>query len=123
MSNILSRITELEKDSIDFGFCWPDEEAIIKHTISECEEIRDAIKHKEPSHRIQEEIGDLLYTAASLCIFAGFDVEDTFIKVADKFHNRMKKLKAITKEHGLDSLQGQSIEFMLKLWDEAKKRD
>ena len=123
MSETLNNITKLEKDAMEFGFCWPDEEAIIKHAISECEEIRDAIKHKEPSHRIQEEIGDLLYTSASLCIFAGFDIEDTFIKVADKFHNRMQKLKAITKEQGLNSLQGQSTEFMLKLWDEAKKRD
>ena len=32
----------------------------------------------------------------------------------------MKKLKIITTEEGLDDLNGQSIEFMLKLWKKAK---
>ena len=122
MSDLLNKAILLEKDATLFGFCWPDREAIIKHAISECEEIIDAIKHNESPDRIQEEIGDLLYTSISLCLFAGFDVEDTLQKTVNKFSNRMQELKAITKEHGLNSLEGQTTEFILKLWDEAKKR-
>lgn len=33
----------------------------------------------------------------------------------------MKAIKMLTEKHNLPNLQGQSIEFMLKLWKEAKE--
>jgi len=42
------------------------------------------------------------------------------LKAADKFNLRMQALKEITKKRGLETLHGQSIEFMMGLWREAK---
>ncbi len=70
---------------------------------------------------MQEEIGDLLHTAISLCMFAGFDVNETLEKSAKKLSARINALKKIAKLKGHDSLKGQSIEYMLELWREAKK--
>jgi len=77
-----------------------------------------SIDYKE---RVQEEIGDLLHTAISLCVFLGYDVEETLNKTSAKFSKRMKAVKMLTEQHNLPNLQGQSIEFMLKLWKEAKE--
>jgi uncharacterized protein YabN with tetrapyrrole methylase and pyrophosphatase domain len=93
---------------------------IIDQAISECEEIREAILNNESSDRVQEEIGDLLHTAISLCVFAGFDVEQTIFKVTNKFAARMQALKDIAKNRGLESFKGQTTAFMLELWAEAK---
>ena len=123
MSNALKNLVELEKDAVRFGFEWPNEEAILEQVISECNEIQSAIQENESKDRIQEEIGDLLHTAVSLCRFANFDVEETLAKTVKKFAHRMQALKDIANSNGLDSLQGQSTKFMLELWSEAKKLD
>jgi uncharacterized protein YabN with tetrapyrrole methylase and pyrophosphatase domain len=63
-----------------------------------------------------------LHAAISLCLFAGYDVDETLSKTTKKFDARLKALRGIMKEHGLETLQGQSIELMLTLWDQAKQR-
>jgi uncharacterized protein YabN with tetrapyrrole methylase and pyrophosphatase domain len=117
----LDKLIKLEKDACSFGFEWPDIESILEQVSSECDEVKDALHNKESQERVQEEIGDLLHTVVSLCLFAGFDPEDTMTKSVDKFGNRMDLVKIVAKRRGLDSLKGKSTEFMLELWDEAKK--
>ena len=120
-NNALNDLIAIEQDARNFGFEWPHTDMIIDQAISECHEIVDAINQGESAERIQEEIGDLLHTAISLCIFAGFDVEQTLSKVSTKFSKRMAAMHQLAKQRGLESLSGQSIDFMLELWKEAKK--
>lgn len=117
----LEKLIELEKDARAFGFDWPNEKMIIEQAISECDEICDAIDQDESKQRIQEEIGDLLHTAISLCVFSGYDVDETLAKVNNKFGKRMAILKEITKKRGLNDLHEQSFDLMLDIWKEAKK--
>ncbi|MDP4725159.1 MAG: nucleotide pyrophosphohydrolase [Alphaproteobacteria bacterium] len=95
---------------------------IFEQIISECTEIKDAMRNDESPVRVQEEISDLLHAAISLCMYSGFDVNETIAIVNKKFKWRMAALKAVAAEHELDSLSGESFEFMLELWSEAKKR-
>lgn len=121
MSETLDRLIASENDAREFGFDWPNQTMVIEWVISECHEILAAIKEQEPEARVQEEIGDLLHAAISLCMFSGFDVEETMSKTTKKFNRRMHWLKIISKERGFDTLHGQSIELMLELWREAKQ--
>ncbi len=120
-NSTLNALIEVELAARNFGFEWPHKEMIIDQAISECHEIFDAINEGEAEERVQEEIGDLLHTAISLCIFAGFDVEQTLARVTTKFATRMAAMHELAKNRGLTSLSGQSIDFMLELWHEAKK--
>jgi GNAT superfamily N-acetyltransferase/NTP pyrophosphatase (non-canonical NTP hydrolase) len=120
LDNALHDLLYLENDARQFGFEWPNEAAIIEQAIDECREIKEAIENQEIHERIQEEIGDLLHTAVSLCIFTGFDVDETLSKINIKFGNRMQAIKILTHEIGLSDLKGQSIEFTLELWRKAK---
>ncbi len=119
----LQTLITLEKDAREFGFDWPDIDALLKQAVSECEEIAATISDKEPRERMQEEIGDLLHTAVSLCVFAGFDVEDTIRVINSKFAKRMQGLKELAKERGLDTLKGKSTDYMLELWDAVKAKE
>jgi uncharacterized protein YabN with tetrapyrrole methylase and pyrophosphatase domain len=93
---------------------------IFEQISSELEEVKEALINAESKERIQEEIGDLIATTISLCIFAGFDVEETIAKQNDKFGARMKALKQLAKQQGFESLKGQSIQTSLKLWHDVK---
>lgn len=119
-SHPLDELIYLEKDASAFGFEWPNKTMIIEQAIDECQEIRDAIENQESPDRLQEEIGDLIHSAISLCLFAGFDVTETIDKVNHKFGKRMQAIKMLTHQLGLENLRGQSFEFMLELWHKAK---
>lgn len=119
----LQELIQLEKDVRNFGFDWPNIHTIIQQAQSECLEIEEAISKQETSDRLQEEIGDLLHTAISLCLFSGFSVEETLANVVKKFGGRMDKVMALAKQQGLSTLKNQSFEFMLTLWDKAKQQE
>ena len=120
-NNSLHDLIRLEQEARDFGFDWPDVDMILKQALSECEEIREAIDNKESLSRVQEETGDLLHTAISLCCYLGFDVEQTLDLTVKKFGARMAALKKATHEVGLLDLKEQPSDFMLSLWEKAKK--
>lgn len=118
--NALKKLLDTELEAREFGFEWPDIETILKQTESECEEIREAIADYESRQRLQEEIGDLIHTTLSLCVFAGFDVDETLENVTHKFSNRMTQIKQLTHAANLPHLKGQTFEFMLELWQKMK---
>ncbi len=117
----LKILISLEKEARDFGFVWPNSEAALAQSVSECKEISDAIKRGLSREILQTEIGDLIHSAISLCVFSGFDVFETIAKINNKFGKRISIVKQLTREYGLENLHGKSTEFMLKLWAEAKE--
>ncbi len=117
----LNKLIQLEHEARDFGFDWPDAPCIIEQAMSECAEIQEALVLKETPERVQEEIGDLLHTAISLCLFSGFSVEETLQNVVKKFGTRLHAVQELTQQEGLDNLHGQSFEYMMELWKKAKK--
>lgn len=119
-SQILEKLIELESSAQKYGFDWPNSKMIVDHAISECDEIKKAIESGD-QRDIQSEVGDLIHVAVSLCVFLGYDVHETLGNSYDKFEKRMKFVKQVAKEEGLESLHGQSIEFMLELWNKAKE--
>jgi uncharacterized protein YabN with tetrapyrrole methylase and pyrophosphatase domain len=121
MVKLLEKLLAARQEAKAFGFEWANTDQLINQAISECAEIREAIEDKEPAHRVQEEIGDLLHIAISLCDFVGFDLEETLEKNCEKFDKRFNNLKTLAAERGLSSLEGKSLAFKLGLWDEIKK--
>ena len=119
----LQKLVTLEKEVRAFGFTWPDINMIIEQAVSECAEISQVIEQREGEQRLQEEIGDLLHTAISLCIFANFNVGQTLDKVIQKFGARFRGVQMLASKRGFASLQGQSVDLKLELWREAKLLD
>ena len=118
----LQELTKTELEARNFGFEWPDKNFILEQIISECAEIKEALDNNESEERIQEEIGDLIHCAISLCLFFGYDVEETISKTEAKFAGRINALKEVMKEKGVKSLYGVPIEKQLGYWKEGKKR-
>ncbi len=121
--NLINKIIAVEKEAIEFGFEWPNNEAIIKQAISECNEILESINLKESKDRLEEEIGDLIHCAFSLSVFNDLDPEEILEKIYHKFSKRIKNLKLLSSQKNISSFHGKSTEFMLELWDQAKKLD
>lgn len=123
MNNVIERLVDLEKKSADYGFTWPNVEMILAQAQSECQEIQEAINQKEGQDRVQEEIGDLLHAAFSLCVFMGFDAEATLMKTTNKFEKRLLALLKVAGEQGYTDLKNQSTQTLMHLWELAKQQD
>jgi uncharacterized protein YabN with tetrapyrrole methylase and pyrophosphatase domain len=118
----LNNLITADNAACDFGFEWPDADMIIEQAISECYEVKQALERQESKAKIQEEIGDLLHTAVSLCLFAGFDVDETIDKSAQKLSLRINTLKELAKARSLTTLKDETIMLKLQLWDEVKSK-
>ena len=118
----IEELIQLEEDARSFGFYWENHQMLYDQMISESQEVMSAIEAQEGSQRVQEEIGDVIHTAIAWCLFAGYDLEETIKKVNQKFARRMQALKKIAQARGLANLKGQSVPFLLELWEEAKKK-
>lgn len=122
MTDTLTRFTLMKRQAQQFGFVWTHVSQILDQIQSECQEIQDVISQQEERTRLQEEVGDLILAAFSLCLFLGFDGEETFIKAINKFEKRFRELKNLAHKLGYETLCGQSIEIIIELWKQAKQR-
>lgn len=121
--NHLFNLIKCEQDARTFGFNWPNQSMILDQIIDECREVRQEIDQGSPHEKLQEEIGDVLQSIISLCIFSGFSVEETLGKTYAKFSRRLSLLKELAQRQGLENLHGQTTDFLLSLWKEVKKTE
>lgn len=121
---MLKKLAELELDADHFGFQWENPHQIMAQIQSECLEINEHLSQVTDENRLklQEEIGDLLHAAFSLCLFCKFDPEDTLKNSIDKFERRLNAVKSITEENGIATLNGYAFDELMRFWDAAKKR-
>jgi len=118
--NALEKLLAVENKARDFGFEWPNSDLAIEQAISECHEIKEVLDLGQSRERLEEEVGDLLHSAISLCVYLDLDVETTLQKVATKFEGRMNRLYKLAAEKGYSNLKNQDISILIDLWREAK---
>jgi ATP diphosphatase len=88
--------------------------------MSELTEI-DAHLNDPVKNKLQEEMGDLLHAAFSLCIFLKLDPMITLEKSISKFERRFNAVKQIAKQQNLTSLNGKPFDELMNFWNKAKE--
>lgn len=117
--NIIEKIVTLENEASSFGFKWETPDQIIEQIRSEIEEIKVHLKDQDRT-KLQDEIGDLLHAAFSLCVFCQLDPVETMTQNLNKFEKRFRATQQLALAEGLDNLNGQSFKKLMQLWDQAK---
>ena len=95
------------------GFDWARASDVIDKIEEEVAELRGAVRD-EGSHRVEEEMGDLLFAIANLARRLGVEPEAALRKANDKFTRRFGELEArltarsrTFQETGLDELEAE----------------
>ena len=123
--NQLKRVSLLEQSADNFGFSWENTGQIMAQIQSECLEVEAHLTADNMNFNpdlLQEEIGDLLHAAFSLCVFCQFDLEKTLEKTLNKFERRLTDVKLLAHDAGFKTLKAQSFEVLMDLWRQAKVR-
>jgi uncharacterized protein YabN with tetrapyrrole methylase and pyrophosphatase domain len=117
----IEKLAKLDLDIRNFGFNWPNYHMVLEQIINECQEVKEVIEQNQGLNRLQEEIGDVIHAAISLCSYAKFNSNETILKTCEKFQQRCNALKIIALEHGLSDFNGLEINKQLELWNLAKQ--
>lgn len=114
----LMRATKLQKKAADVGFDWDDVSGALDKLEEEIAELRSAIEKKDKPN-MDEELGDILFSAVNVSRFIKTDAEEALTAASDKFLNRFSLVEELAAERGID-MKSSSLEVLDSLWDEAK---
>ena len=92
--------------------------SIRKNFLEETCEVLEAIDADDPV-LMQEELGDVLFSAVNVARFLDIDSEHALYDACDKFTDRFSKVECLANERGID-MKTASLSELDSLWDEVK---
>ncbi|MBM6581492.1 nucleoside triphosphate pyrophosphohydrolase [Microvirga sp. BT689] len=117
----LTRAQKLTAKAAKVGFDWPEPSQVIDKIHEELEEVKEASSTGR-RERIEDEIGDLLFSVTNLARHYGIDPERAMRRTNAKFERRFRAVEeALGKQDR--SLNEASLEEMEELWVAAKNAE
>ncbi len=117
----LMEAAHLSKKAAAAGFDWPDIAGVFEKLREEIAELESA-REKATAEKIEEEIGDLLFTIVNAARFLGADPEQALRRTNAKFRARFAEVENGLAARGREFRQT-TIEEMEELWQQAKAKE
>ena len=108
----------MQEKASKIGFDWEEVSSVIQKLDEEIVELKDALKEKN-NQKIQEEIGDTLFTLVNISRFLDLNAEDSLRITNAKF---MKRFQYIEKHYNgdIDLMKRATLQELDELWEKAK---
>lgn len=113
----LWRAEKVQKKARKAGFDWPDVSGALDKLSEELEELKTAAAD---GTNVEEELGDLLFSAVNAARFLKVDPEDALNGATDKFIGRFRKVEAQAAAQG-KAMEDMGLEELDALWERAKE--
>ena len=115
----LTRAQRLQEKASLVGFDWDNIEPIWDKLYEEIEELKQANSAGEKV-KIEEEVGDILFTVVNISRFMGIPAEDMLRKSNEKFIHRFKNIEKELKLKGIPVEKATNKQMNI-IWDRIKK--
>jgi MazG family protein len=122
----LHRAFRLQDRAAGVGFDWPDALGPAEKVEEELAEVRaevasgaHAADFGVPDPKLEEELGDLLFSAVNLCRKLGVHPSLALDKANVKFARRFEGVERLAKERGID-VRDAGLEVLDGLWNDVK---
>jgi tetrapyrrole methylase family protein/MazG family protein len=116
----LDRARELQKKAAKKGFDWPNAALVLDKLKEELAETEAALSMENNAEKLEEELGDLLFSAVNLCRFLKVDPSTAMLKANAKFTRRFKYVEQKMKEKNIP-MEADKLAEMDAFWNEAKR--
>ena len=115
----LLQAQRIGKKAASTGFDWPTIEGARTKLAEEIEELDEVLLGDQVA-RIEEELGDVLFSVVNIARHAGVSAEDCLRAATAKFEGRFRRLESTVRESGADpsQLDGPTLEA---LWQRLKR--
>lgn len=114
----LSRSDKMQKRAAKAGFDWPSPEPIYQKMNEELEELKTAVEQKDQD-AIEDEMGDVLFTAVNLARAYGVQPELALRRANKKFESRFREVE---KQASAQEMKKMNLDELDQLWERAKKQ-
>ena len=114
----LMRAQKVQKRSAKSGMDFRSAEEAAQKVPEEQRELFTAIESGDKA-KIEEELGDLLFSVVNIARFAGVDAEQALYRSTDKFAKRFRAVEALAEERGID-MKNAPDSLIDSLWEEIK---
>lgn len=118
----LKRAQKIQKRVATAGFDWSTIEPVFEKVHEEIEEIHQALQENEEHERIQEEVGDLLFSVVNLSRHLKVDAEEALRKANNKFCRRYALMENQLVEAG-KQVESATEKELLEFWEYSKRID
>ncbi|MDR2551767.1 MAG: nucleoside triphosphate pyrophosphohydrolase [Treponema sp.] len=118
----LDRAWKLQKKAAKTGFDWLRAEGALDKLKEEITEVEEALASAQPGEKLEEELGDLLFSVVNLCRFFGTEPSVALQRSNAKFTGRFKYVEKKMNEEGR-TMEAGNMALMDRFWDEAKSRN
>lgn len=115
----LLRAAKIAGRAARVGFDWPDVSGVVAKVHEEIDEFTVELE-KGDKDRMQDELGDVLFSLASLARRLDLDPEACLRQACDKFTRRFEAVESKLALQGL-SMQDRPLEELDKLWQDVKR--
>lgn len=114
-----TRAVKLARRAARVGFDWPDAGSVLAKLEEEIGELRQEIRDGATRDRLEDELGDVLFSVANLARHLDIDPEAALRGTNAKFEHRFRHLEQRLCDAGR-ALEDATLEEMDRLWEEAK---
>jgi MazG family protein len=117
----LLRSYRIQNKAATVGFDWSEIEPVWEKVEEELSELKVATESGD-SERVEDELGDLLFSIVNLSRFLKINPEDALRKTIRKFDKRFRQVESEFRRTNR-SLTDASLAEMDKVWEQVKKRE
>jgi tetrapyrrole methylase family protein/MazG family protein len=118
---VLDRAYKLQKKAAKTGFDWPDADGVFEKLAEEIGEVQSALREKDAPEKLEEELGDMLFSVVNLCRFLKVEPSVALQRTNAKFVKRFKYIEQEMKKTG-QTMNRENSGLMDRFWNEAKLR-
>ena len=116
----LTRARRIQEKASSVGFDWKEIKPIWSKVHEEISELSEAIT-LEQKDKIQDEMGDVLFSVVNLARFLDIDPEASLRQKIRKFESRFKKVEKSFENS--EQMTKASLDQMDKIWNQAKEEE
>jgi len=114
----LLRAYRMQNKASAVGFDWDNIEPVWEKVNEEMQELREATKSGD-QEKIEEELGDLLFSIVNLSRFLKANPEDALRRTIEKFYDRFQKVESEFESRN-KSITDANLAEMDAVWDKVK---
>ncbi len=118
----LTRAAKLQRRAARVGFDWPAVAPVFDKIAEEIAELNSAIAAEEGADRIEDELGDLLFSVVNLARKLHQDPEQALRRACRKFERRFRRVETLLAADGKQPGSA-SLDEMETMWQQAKEEE